>query len=200
MKPLNEIRRVLLGASIALGEQAGGGQDGPQTPLEDAIWAQESSRCTADCPTGDDGDARGPLQIHYGAWSDIAGEGDEYSDVDDLDYSLEIFRGYMDRYCPDCSDEDKARTWNGGPNGVNNENTEGYGDDVQTIIDSGVFNGEGEGEEETDEGDTYTVRPGDNLWQISGETSAGLAAWQEANPGINYDVLSIGQVLARPAG
>jgi len=110
------------------------------TPLESAIWQVETSQCESDCPKGDNGAATGPLQIHECCWEDVKRDGENYSDCEGLDYSLEIFRRYMRRYATEkrlkrsVSDEDRARIWNGGPNGWQRKSTENYWKRVQKEI------------------------------------------------------------------
>ena len=93
------------------------------TPLEDAIWLAETNRWTGEMGPifGDDGDACGPLQIHYGCWLDATEHdpsiGGHYRNCQDLGYALSIFRAYMDRYGQGKTDRQKARIWNGGPKG-----------------------------------------------------------------------------------
>ena len=110
------------------------------TPLQDAIWEVETNQCEIDCPMGDNGAATGPLQIHECAWEDVKRDGEQYSDCARLDYSLEIFERYMQRYatyvrlerCP--TDEDRARIWNGGPNGWKKDSTVKYWEKVQIAL------------------------------------------------------------------
>jgi len=100
--------------------------------LESAIWMVETSQCPGDCPAGDGGNALGPLQIWECAWTDVAKEGESYSDCENLDYSLEVFRRYTARYATEKrlghppTAEDKARIWNGGPNGYKKTSTVKY--------------------------------------------------------------------------
>ena len=90
--------------------------------IEDAVWAVESSRCQSDCEKGDSQNARGPLQIWHGAWSDCKRGDETYEMCESLEYSLTIFRRYCDRYLTlkrlgrVATDEDRAKLWNGGPN------------------------------------------------------------------------------------
>ena len=110
------------------------------TPLHDAVWSIETSRCPGDCPSGDNGMATGPLQIHKGCWSDVARPGEQYSDCADLGYSVEVFNRYMARYATQRrlgrtpTREDKARIWNGGPNGFKKKATLGYWAKVKTVL------------------------------------------------------------------
>ena len=107
------------------------------TPLQSAIWQVETNQCESDCPKGDGGDAIGPLQIHRCCWEDVKRDGEQYSDCEGLDYSFEIFDRYMSRYATEkrlkrcVTDEDRARIWNGGPNGYKKESTEMYWKRVQ---------------------------------------------------------------------
>lgn len=93
------------------------------SPLEDAIWLAETNRWTGEMGPifGDDGEACGPLQIHYRCWKDATEHdpsiGGQYRNCQDLAYALSIFRAYMDRYGQGKTDRQKARIWNGGPKG-----------------------------------------------------------------------------------
>jgi hypothetical protein len=111
------------------------------TPLQSAIWQVETNQCESDCPEGDGGDAIGPLQIHRCAWEDVQVEGEVYEDCEGLDYSLVVFDRYMARYATPkrigravVTDEDKARIWNGGPNGFKKDSTLGYWEKVQDVL------------------------------------------------------------------
>tara|TARA_R100000008_G_scaffold59508_1_gene37210 strand:- start:848 stop:1264 length:417 start_codon:yes stop_codon:yes gene_type:complete len=112
------------------------------TALESAIWQVETGRCESSCPAGDNGNAIGPLQIWEVAWLDVAQEGESYSDCENLDYSLEVFRRYMRRYATERrigrppTAEDKARIWNGGPNGFKKKKkTDKYWNKVKKELD-----------------------------------------------------------------
>lgn len=67
-------------------------------------------------------------------------EGEVYSDCEGLDYSLEIFRRYMLRYATEerlgrtPTAQDKARIWNGGPNGYLKGSTKKYWNKVKEEI------------------------------------------------------------------
>ena len=117
-----------------------GSMDSTLSPLESAIWQVETNQCESDCPKGDGGDARGPLQIHRCCWEDVKRDGEEYSDCEGLDYSIEIFQRYMLRYATEkrlkrsVTDEDRARIWNGGPNGWRKESTEVYWEKVSATL------------------------------------------------------------------
>ena len=107
--------------------------------LERAIHMVESSgRLTGDkpilgdwCPHRGVFLSRGPLQISEAAWSDCNMPG-KYEDVDDLQYSLQVFRRYIARYATERrlgrkpTLEDEARIWNGGPNGYKRAATKPY--------------------------------------------------------------------------
>ena len=107
--------------------------------LERAIHMVESSgRTTGDspilgdwCPRRGRFLSRGPLQISEAAWIDANMPG-KYEDVDDLQYSLRVFRRYMARYATERrlgrkpTLEDEARIWNGGPNGYKRAATKPY--------------------------------------------------------------------------
>jgi hypothetical protein len=79
---------------------------------------------------GDSGRALGPLQIHYANWKDatdfdksIKGK---YSDCEDLNYSKKIFKAYLAKYASGKTLEQKARIWNGGPQGHLSKSTLNY--------------------------------------------------------------------------
>ena len=80
---------------------------------------------------GDGGKALGPLQIHRACWLDAKVPG-RYEDCADLSYSKRVFAAYMARYATErrlgrpVTDEDRARIWNGGPNGYRKEATKVY--------------------------------------------------------------------------
>ena len=99
------------------------------SPLEDAIWLTESSRSDGKRVFGPKGEI-GPLQITYGCWQDATEHnpdiGGRYADCHNLDYSLAIFRSYMDRYARGMTDVQKARIWYGGPKGCHKNYTLGY--------------------------------------------------------------------------
>jgi len=106
------------------------------TPLESAVWQIETNQCESGCPAGDNGNAIGPLQIWEIAWMDVKREGEKYEDCQNLDYSLEIFHRYTARYATkkrlghEPTDQDKARIWNGGPNGYKKTSTIEYWNNV----------------------------------------------------------------------
>jgi len=110
------------------------------TPLQSAIWQVETSQCESDCPKGDNGAATGPLQIHRACWEDVKRDGENYSDCEGLDYSIQIFQRYMLRYATEkrlkrcVTDQDRARIWNGGPNGYKRQSTEVYWEKVQNAL------------------------------------------------------------------
>jgi hypothetical protein len=112
------------------------------TPLESAIWQVETNQCELDCPKGDGGNAIGPLQIHRCCWEDVKRDGEQYSDCEGLDYSFEIFDRYMSRYATperlerSVTNEDKARIWNGGPNGWRKDSTNNYWNKVRKELES----------------------------------------------------------------
>lgn len=110
------------------------------TKLEKAIWQVETgSRLTGDEPIlGDNGKSRGPLQISKAAWIDARMPG-TYELVDDLHYSLQVFRRYQARYAREdrigeVTWEKKARIWNGGPNGHKKKATLPYWAKVEKEI------------------------------------------------------------------
>ena len=101
-----------------------------------------------DPPDGDNGTSIGPYQITYGCWADVT---DRYDDVPGQwaptgpgqpqtcardDYSQKIVKRYLaiyatqDRLGRPPTDEDRARIWNGGPNGYKKKATESYWDKI----------------------------------------------------------------------
>ena len=110
------------------------------TPLELAIWSVESDQRTG-AILGDNGNARGPLQIWRACWIDATqfdpSIGGTYEDCADLEYAVRIFRAYTARYATERrlgrtpTDIDKARIWNGGPNGDKKSATLGYAEKVR---------------------------------------------------------------------
>ena len=88
--------------------------------LEDAIWFVESSRCPENCPMGDRQKSRGPLQIQKIAFDTVKKDGESYDMVEDLQFSLQIFRRTMNRFVTEKrlgrvpTDRDRALCWNGG--------------------------------------------------------------------------------------
>jgi len=107
------IRTILL--ALALGGSA------DAAILVDAIHIVESGGRTGPI-VGDGGAALGPLQIHRACWQDSNLPG-KYEDVADLAYAKRVFAAYMARYATErrlgrpVTDQDRARIWNGGPNG-----------------------------------------------------------------------------------
>lgn len=85
---------------------------------------------------GDGGAALGPLQIHRACWQDANLPG-KYEDCADLEYSKRVFRAYMSRYATSrrigraVTDEDRARIWNGGPQGYKKFTTITYWNKVK---------------------------------------------------------------------
>ncbi len=98
--------------------------------LVDAIHHVESSGRLGPI-VGDGGDSLGPLQIQRACWQD-AGVPGKYEDVADLAYAKRVFSAYMARYATErrlgrrVTDEDRARIWNGGPNGYKKKATIKY--------------------------------------------------------------------------
>lgn len=78
---------------------------------------------------GDNGEARGPFQIHERYWRDSGVPG-TYADCDKYEYSRKVVLAYLRRYCPDaveaCNAQVIARTHNGGPAGAKRKATIAY--------------------------------------------------------------------------
>ena len=91
---------------------------------------------------GDNGRALGPLQIHRACWIDSGIPG-TYEDCASLEYSKRVFRAYVARYATVArigravTDEDRARIWNGGPNGYRKAATVKYWNKVQGELNNG---------------------------------------------------------------
>ena len=85
---------------------------------------------------GDGGAALGPLQIHRACWQDANLPG-RYEDCAGLAYSKRVFAAYMARYATErrlgrpVTDADRARIWNGGPNGYKKKATVAYWNKVR---------------------------------------------------------------------
>lgn len=111
------------------------------SPLEDAVWSVESARSTDPNITGDNGKAIGPLQIWKIAWTDVCLPGEKYEDCRELAYSLEVFRRYTARYAKasrlghEPTDIDRARIWNGGPNGFKKSSTLPYAKKIRKALE-----------------------------------------------------------------
>ena len=117
------------------------------TELERAIHMVESGgRITTDepilgdwCPRRKVYRSRGPLQISEACWRDSGVPGN-YEMVDDLAYSIKVFRKYQKRYAVPHRignmdiNEAKSRIWNGGPNGHRKVATEKYWHNVERRI------------------------------------------------------------------
>ncbi len=113
------------------------------TPVERAVWHVETSGRTGPI-VGDGGAALGPLQIHRGCWQDAVqydpSIGGKYEDVADIGYAIKIFRAYTARYATakrlgrTPTDIDRARIWNGGPNGYKKKATLGYAEKVRRYL------------------------------------------------------------------
>ena len=107
----------------------------PHAKLIDAIHIVETSGRTGPI-RGDGGAALGPLQIHRACWQDANLEG-SYSDCAGLAYSKRVFAAYMARYATSrrlgraVTDQDRARIWNGGPNGYKKKATLPYWNKVR---------------------------------------------------------------------
>lgn len=92
-----------------------------------AIIAVESNG--NDMAIGDNGKARGPLQIHKELVQDVnrfAGTHYEWSRMTNRTEAVAVFKLYSEHYSKNASDETVARRWNGGPNGHKKHATLGY--------------------------------------------------------------------------
>lgn len=108
--------------------------------LVDAIHAVETSGRLGPI-RGDGGAALGPLQIHKACWIDANMPDGCYEDVSNLAYAKRVFARYMARYATErrlgrpVTDEDRARIWNGGPNGYKKPATNKYWAKVRKELD-----------------------------------------------------------------
>jgi hypothetical protein len=104
--------------------------------LVDAIHQVETSGRLGPI-RGDGGAALGPLQIHRACWIDANMPDGTYADCANLAYAERVFARYMARYATErrlgrpVTDEDRARIWNGGPNGYKKRATIKYWTKVQ---------------------------------------------------------------------
>ena len=91
-----------------------------------------------DRAVGDGGRSRGPYQCGRAAWADGGGDPDQYDMlVWDRAATERVMVGYWHRYGA-VTDEQKARTWNGGPNGMSKPATLGYWRRVQKALNPGL--------------------------------------------------------------
>lgn len=89
---------------LACGPCVARGEERSLRPLLDALWHVEASS-RLHPPDGDDGRARGPLQIWRAYWIDAMKQapdlGGTYADCDDRAYAEFVVVAYWTRYCPD---------------------------------------------------------------------------------------------------
>lgn len=95
---------------------------------------------------GDNGRAIGCMQIWKCVWEDVKHneefKGLEYEDVKKREVALKVFHAYMKRYATkkrlgrEPTDEDRARIWNGGPNGYKKKCTEKYWSKVRKVMEN----------------------------------------------------------------
>jgi len=100
-----------------------------------ALHQVESSGRTGHI-VGDHGKALGPLQIHKPYWEDVKDKvGGNYNDVENLNYAKRVVLAYLNKYGRKALQrgdwETLAKIHNGGPNGSNNPNTQGYWEKVK---------------------------------------------------------------------
>ena len=82
-----------------------------------------------DLAIGDNGRARGALQIHAGVVQDVnRHHGTRYThrDMHDRAKAVRVCELYLATYAPGASPEVQARVWNGGPRGASKPATMGY--------------------------------------------------------------------------
>lgn len=111
----------------------------------DVLWEKEGSKKLR--PTdGDDGKAKGPLQIWAVYWIDATKHAGVYGKsswryskaVYDINRSRQVVLWYMDKYVPDALEKADLqvlfRTHNGGPAGAASSKTLGYWADVKVRL------------------------------------------------------------------
>ena len=82
-----------------------------------------------DLAIGDNGRARGALQIHAGVVADVNrhhGTRYTHADMHDRKAAVRVASLYLATYAPGASPEVQARVWNGGPRGASKAATLGY--------------------------------------------------------------------------
>lgn len=103
---------------------------------------ESSGQVTGDKPIiGDNGKARGPLQIHKEYWDDVKNVvGGKYEDVDNLDYAAKVVTAYMLKYAKNSLQNGdfavSARRHNGGPIGDRKSATLDYARKVMNKMPS----------------------------------------------------------------
>jgi hypothetical protein len=94
---------------------------------------------------GDNGAAYGILQIHRGVVEDVNRVYHlkwEHRDMFKPVYARMVFHRYMEIYCTEkrlgrpVTDEDRARIWNGGPNGWEKKRTVNYWLRVKNVLEN----------------------------------------------------------------
>ena len=113
---------VILSTMLAVGTAHAARDTIVSDSLLQAIHMVESNG-NLKAPLGDNGKARGPLQIHYSYWKDATeydrSIGGTYADCDSLEYAKKIVRAYMRRYAPSgATAEQIARLHNSGCNAL----------------------------------------------------------------------------------
>ena len=108
------------------------------TPLPASLLQEmnqvEASGRISNVPKGDNGLARGPMQIHFKYWQDAIQYdktiGGTYADCDGYAYSVKVVTAYLNRYgkahITSGNYEALARIHNGGPSGYKNQSTVAY--------------------------------------------------------------------------
>ena len=103
---------------------------------------ESGGRITGDKPImGDNGKARGPLQIHREYWEDVKNVvRGKYEDVDDLDYATKVVTAYMLKYAKNAIKNGQfdivAKRHNGGPKGDQKSATLTYATKVMSKMPS----------------------------------------------------------------
>jgi len=82
-----------------------------------------------DLAIGDQGRALGPLQIHRGVVQDvnrITGSNYQWQQMTNRVHARAVCEAYLKHYGKNCTTEQLARRWNGGPAGDRKSATEAY--------------------------------------------------------------------------
>ena len=129
------------------------GQTFTKAQVFEALNMVEASGKKENVPSGDNGKAIGPLQIHKIYWTDAMEfngwkndrfkiDNTEYSQCQEWAYSKKVVDAYMTRYAPDSWSDSMelrhvrwvARIHNGGPSGNDKRATEEYSNKVIRIL------------------------------------------------------------------
>ena len=138
-KPKFQMKNLLLILTLTLLSVAHANDN-----LLDAITQVESGGDNS--AIGDGGLAHGSLQIHKGVVLDVNRvykTNYTHNDAFDRASAVDLFYKYLSIYAIERrlghppTDEDKARIWNGGPNGFRKSATVGYWQKVRRVLEEG---------------------------------------------------------------